>query len=165
LNYLQIIAHTTLKEYVIMIKNLCLSILLITIGVNMSITSFFNQVSQISIFCNNQQIIVDNSEKIEIIESLKEITNNAHEMPAYGVAIDHEVRDAMRLGLWLELNFNNTMTHEGMTFDNLLINIDPEASGFNLIRQHDGIYEGRCYYLSLDNTMEKLYNAIISIIK
>ena len=85
-------------------------------------------------------------------------------MPAYGVSIDKDTRDALKTGLWLELKFSTTLTHNEMPFDSLLIEVDSEYSGFNIIRHHDNQYEGRCYYINLEKDMSSLYETIENIL-
>jgi hypothetical protein len=132
---------------------------------NLSIVDYFQKVSNINIFYDNKIVLLDNVEQQTILNGLLLTVENSHEMPAYGVAIHNEVKDAITKGLWIELIFDKTIIHNEMPFDKLLIEVNANSQGFNLIRYHDNIYEGRCYYLSLNSSMEKLYNTIINIIK
>lgn len=95
-----------------------------------------------------------------IIDTLYKITLHSHEMPAFGVSLDNLTRDDMKNGSWIELCFNQTMSHEAMTFDSLLMRIENNHFGFNLIRKNNNKYDGRCFYLSLDNSTKELYEAI-----
>jgi hypothetical protein len=87
---------------------------------------------------------------------------DSHTMPAFGVSIHTETLKAIKNGVWLKLQYNGTQEVDGMPFDELLIEVNPEFSGFNIIRGNKGIYEGRCFYIDLDNiTMELLYDFVI----
>ena len=112
-----------------------------------------------SIYNGNRTTI----EKSEILPIWEDTLEGHHEMPAYSVALNSDTKEAMRLGLWLELSFTTLQTYNEMPFDKLLIEIQPDWSGFNIIRHHDGIYEGRCYYISLNNqTLHSLYDYLLS---
>ena len=95
-------------------------------------------------------------DKINII--ISDMLEGSHEMPAFGVSLDNETRMAKQSGTWIELIYDKTYTHLDMPFDKLLIEVNPEFSGFNIIRHHNGEYSGRCYYINLDGNMQELYN-------
>ena len=96
----------------------------------------------------------------DALKTLKEITLHSHEMPAFGVSIDEYTRKDRQKGIWMELVFDSPCKHEGMDFDSLLINVTENAYGFNLIRKVNGKYDGRCFYLSLDNSTKPLYTLL-----
>ena len=112
---------------------------------------------------NRTEVIIDGKyDEItnigELNQILKKMLNNSRTMPAFGVSIHNETIEAMKSGVWLRLIYENETWVDGMNFDELLININPTFSGFNIIRGNNGIYEGRCYYIDLvDNTMKALY--------
>ncbi len=118
----------------------------------------FNHVSSITVIEENQQTITHPSEeKFEsIISALKEMTEYSHEMPAFGVSIDELTKEDKKSGTWIELEFGQPCSHDAMSFDALLIKVEPSNYGFNLIRRNAGKYEGRCFYISLEGNMEKL---------
>ena len=47
-----------------------------------------------------------------------------------------------------------------MDFEGLLIKVEKDWHGFNLIRKNNGKYDGRCFYLSLENSMDELYETL-----
>ena len=52
-----------------------------------------------------------------------------------------------------------------MLFSKLLINVNKDWTGFNIIRYYNGCYDGRCYYVDLiDANMENLYKTILFIV-
>ncbi len=95
-----------------------------------------------------------------IANSIITMCDGAREMPAFGVSLDRDTREALETGLWLELVYNTTQEYNEMPFDTLLIKVEKDYSGFNIIRKHKGKYDGRCFYLSLDGDMGVLYNTL-----
>lgn len=73
----------------------------------------------------------------------------ARVMPAFGVSLHNETQNALKKDMWLQINFNKKQEINGLPFDALLVKLEV-ASGVNLIRLHDGKYEGRCIYLEFD---------------
>ena len=122
----------------------------------------FKSASQIIVTVqNNETTLVKGDDKFELIlDAFLTIIHNAHDMPAFGVSIDKETRKAKQSGIWLEFVFEKTMLHNNMPFDALLIEVNPDYSGFNLIRKHNNKYEGRCFYFNLESDMSKLYETI-----
>lgn len=152
-----------------MIKNILCGLFALTIGViNMhpidNISYYFPQITQITIINDNNHIVCDKKSQDIVINVLQLTTSDSHQMPAYGVSIDHETRECMKSGLWLELYFDSKQIFEDMPFERLLISINPSDMGFNLIRYHDGIYDGRCYHLSLNGTTAQLYDTLLHIV-
>lgn len=84
----------------------------------------------------------------------------ARQVPALGVAIDNLVKEDMKEGIWIKFIFEKTFIKSEMPFDELLINVQKNSSGFNIIRGNNGIYDGRCYYLELNSNLDKLYEFI-----
>lgn len=117
------------------------------------ITYYFDEASEIIVTVKGESTTFNKGdEKYEaIILSLKNVTNGAHEMPAFGVSLDKETRKEMQDGTWIELVYNLPKKHNGMPFESLLISVNADYSGFNLIRKVNGKYDGRCFYLDLVN--------------
>ena len=105
------------------------------------------------------------SEKFLTIAKLSlEMLKNSHEMPAFSVSLDNETRQAKEKGVWLEFIFKGINTHNDMPFERLLIEVQPDWTGFNIIRYYDGKYDGRCFYIDLvDTDMSKLYDTLINL--
>ena len=122
----------------------------------------FDFVQEIKVTLQGEEICLEKgNDKFEVlINTLKEVTNNSHEMPAFGVSIDELTREDMKNGLWIELCFDGVQSFEAMDFEGLLIKVEKDFHGFNLIRRNNGKYDGRCFYLSLQNSMDKLYEEI-----
>jgi len=134
--------------------NILLTILMLFSGGFMGeaqINNYFNYAVEIIKYEDNHMTIYKSgSEEFErILNILNNSCANAIEMPAYGVSLDNDTREAMKSGVWIELVFKMTYTHNDMPFDRLLIEINEEYTGINIIRRHVGLYEGRCFYLNL----------------
>ena len=100
--------------------------------------------------------------KYEIYEMWQR--KNSHQMPAFGVSLDDLTRQEMQTGVWLEFTFDKTCYNSDMPFDSLLINIQNDFTGFNIIRKYQNKYDGRCFYINLiDKNMTNLYNLLSSL--
>lgn len=86
----------------------------------------------------------------------------AHQMPAFGVSLNGETVRAMKQGLWLEFDFGTTCISDGMDYEKLLVNVEREFNGFNIIRYNSSCgYDGRCFYFDLvRKDMSALYDVI-----
>lgn len=129
-----------------------------------NITESFERAEEIIVYRNGvEEAHPAGSASFEkIVLSLKIITENARQMPAYGVSLDGLTRTAMKDGLWVELRFCGVCECEGMPFERLLFEVRKSYSGFNLNRYNsDCGYSGRCFYLALaDRDMTALYECI-----
>ena len=131
-----------------------------------SILDYFALSQEIVVYNNDKQVTIENesNEFQDIIDVMHDMCLDSHEMPAFGVSLDNETRLAMKSGLWIEFRFDKQYIYSEMPFDRLLISVDAESSGFNIIRYHNDMYEGRCYYLNLNNDMSALQSTLIQII-
>ena len=145
---------------------LCFILFCNTTYQNTSLTSHFKNATSITITNSNKEFTFEkNSREFNLIlESIFKITKNHHEMPAFSVALDQEIKTSKQSGLWLEMNFNKTQTHNELCFDSLIFEINENYSGLNLIRKTNDIYSGRCFYLNLENNMHELKNNILKIL-
>lgn len=86
------------------------------------------------------------------------------QMPAFGVSLNDMTVKAMQKGVWIEFRYGDVCECQGMGFERLAINVVSSFKGFNIVRYCDGVYEGRCYYLDLDDKdMSEVYNCLIKI--
>ncbi len=145
-------------------KLFCCMLLLFQGGVMRfeNLTDCFKEASFIVVVRENVPTTLSKGDdKYEVIlKALYKITEYSHEMPAFGVSLDKLTREQLQTGTWIELQFATTCVHSGMDFDALLIQIEPNWFGFNLIRKNNGKYDGRCFYISLDNSMQELSKVI-----
>ena len=127
---------------------------------------FFTNSNKITLFKDGENRIYekDTDEFNEIMSAFTDMIYNSFEMPAYGVSLHNETVKAMQNGIWIKFEFPEEQTHNEMPFNALLINVVPDYVGFNLIREIDGEYKGRCYYLNLENKdMSGLYSTCENI--
>ena len=125
----------------------------------------FDYAKEMSITINGKEVLLEKgNDKFELVlNALKEITKHSNEMPAFGVSIDSLTREDMKNGVWLELCFDGQYSYQAMGFESLLIKVDKDWHGFNLIRKKNLKYDGRCFYLSLENSMNKLYETLLNL--
>ncbi len=101
----------------------------------------------------------------QIIDGWTTMTDGVHEMPAFGVSLNKQTVEAMNDGLWVEFVFDKQYTHSGMSFEKLLVNVEKEWQGFNIIRYNaDDGYSGRCYYYDLvGKDMSQFYDILANL--
>ena len=130
---------------------------------NINLVDHLLSCNSITIYVNGNTQTYDNESDTynTILETLKNITKNSHEMPALGVSLDKETREALNKDMWLELNYNDTIEYLDMPFNKLTIKLEKDSYGINIIRHSNNKYEGRCYYLNLDVDTNKLYETIL----
>lgn len=88
----------------------------------------------------------------DIMASWTRMTDDALEMPAYGVSLDELTRREMTAGLWVEFEFKERLARHNMPFEKLLVKVEEGYRGFNLIRYTaEAGYSGRCFYLQLND--------------
>ena len=101
----------------------------------------------------------------QIVEGWITLCENAREMPAFGVSLNDETIEARKAGLWVEFVFDKQYEHSNMTFEKLLIKVEKEWQGFNIVRFNaKGGYSGRCYFFDLvGNNMLQFYDILINL--
>ena len=128
--------------------------------------SIISSAESVVVYTSGEKINIDRDNESFglIVDEFLEMIDGGYDMPAFGVSLDTETRNVMSTGLWLEFVFDKTHEYNDMPFESLLIELNPEYSGFNLIRKANGKYEGRCFYISLvDKDMSKLCLMVNSI--
>ncbi len=88
-------------------------------------------------------------EFLTIFSNLKNLFLNGYLTPALGVSLHSDTVKAMKTDNWIKLNFLPTQTKDDLPFDALVFRLD-DCYGFNLIRQHNGQFSGRCLYFNLN---------------
>jgi len=109
------------------------------------------QIKSIKIYTNGDVKTISKDEKIflEINNKLKDLFSNSRIMPAFGVSLDENVKQEIQTDNWIELEYSQTQTLNGLSFDKLLFRLE-ECYGFNLIRNFNNSYNGRCIFIDLD---------------
>lgn len=85
-----------------------------------------------------------------IVRHWNQMVCGSRPMPAFGVSIHALTLEEMKSGRWVEFIFGRTYEYNGMPFEKLLVKVESQFRGFNLIRYNAACgYEGRCFYLDL----------------
>ncbi len=116
-----------------------------------SLVDIINFVDSFDIFINGkkEQVSKQNPKFEILISRLENLFQSSHLMPAFGVSMHDETQNELKENKWLKINFNQNLTKNGLDFSALLFKLE-ETSGFNLIREFNNSYDGRCLYLDLD---------------
>lgn len=152
-------------------KTLCIIIILITniLGDSMpryeQINDYFHKSTSVITHVDgiSREHESDSQEYKNILSMLDTLCENSRDLPALGVSLHNETKEALGNGVWLELIYSDTLYHNEMPFDSLLINVQPNYMGFDLIRGMRGKYEGRCFHLSINGYITPLYDLIVSM--
>lgn len=125
---------------------------------------FTCEVDMVKGYNNGAEIIINQEVEGEEIKKLfNEVVASSREMPAFGVSLHEETLKAMKEGVWLLFDFGETKDHNEMPFESLLINIEKDTGGVNIIRYYNGQYSGRCFYLDLDKNFNDLYDYMVGL--
>lgn len=74
--------------------------------------------------------------------------------PAFGVSLHTETQKALKEGTWLKINYGKEKEVNELPFTSLLIKLEEEPLyGFNIIREQNLKYEGRCIYIHLEHEL------------
>ncbi|MDE6373855.1 MAG: hypothetical protein K2L72_05080, partial [Clostridia bacterium] len=94
--------------------------------------------------------VVGESEFNEICASWNSMLDGAHIMPAFGVSLNKETVRELKNGVWAEFVFGQELSSDGMPYEKLLVKVQPDWCGFNIIRYTaERGYDGRCFYYDL----------------
>lgn len=128
------------------------------------VVDLFCGATMIDFYKDGQQVLLSQKEQNQIDNLFSEAIEDSFSMPAFAVSLDNLTKEEMKSGLWLEFVFDKTMSINELPFDSLLVNVNKDQYGINLIRGNDGIYEGRCFYLDLrGKNLDELYDYLSNI--
>lgn len=131
-----------------------------------TVQQIFEEVQEINIYDNgsSMKLLPAQMGYKLVISGFKNLLANARQMPAFGVSLDNETREAMVEGLWVEFDFGKKLWYSQMSFEKLLVQVISTYSSFNVIRynSNDG-YSGRCYHFALNDDMSKFYDILKSV--
>ncbi len=148
-----------------MLRFLCFNLIfpiLFCAGANVMI-DLFSQASTIKFYKDGQELVLSTEEQEKFEDLFCQAIENSLEKPAYSVSLHDQTVEAMKEGFWVKFIFNQTMVKHEMPFDELLIHIEQDCHGLNVIRGNNGKYEGRCFYLDLEGTLDDVYNFLNQI--
>ncbi len=131
------------------------------------INEIFEETRDINIYNDGAVVTYSDGDNrfTEIMAEWGRLLDGSYEMPAFGVSIDRLTVAEMKSGLWLEFCFGKTCYYNEMDFEKLLVKVEQENYGFNIIRYNaDRGYDGRCYYIDLNKSnMANLYQLLLEI--
>ena len=130
----------------------------------LSIKKYFSRANDITIVCDNIYYNCDNYMEEKITNTMYDVCKDSHDIPALSISIHEETMKNLQQNMWLIFKYSKTQYHSEIPFDELLIEVNPNYYGFNIIRKYRGKYEGRCFYITLNNDMRKLYDCINTLI-
>ncbi len=131
------------------------------------ITEAFGETETILVYNNGAQTAYSAGEEQynKILACWNEMIGGAHDMPAFGVSLDRYTKEEMKKGLWVEFDFKKVLECNGMPFERLLVEVQKNFQGFNIIRYNaDYGYDGRCFYLDLvGKNMDKFHDLLLNL--
>ena len=125
-----------------------------------TIESFFSLANNIIIYKDNQIIELNKEEKNQFEDLFFVAFENAQQSPAFCVCMKENVQEEIKQGYWVKFVYADKQIRNEMPYDELLIHIEKNISGVNVLRGNDGIFEGRCYYFDLENNLDDVYEFI-----
>ena len=138
---------------------LCLTSLLIMFNsCSCSNCELLKENVMIEAFYNGKQIQLDQKDCQEFDSLFAQALKDSRAMPAFAVSLHDDTMQNVQNGLWIRFVFTAKIEVNGMPFDQLLITIEKDMHGFNVIRGNNGRFEGRCYYISLSDNLDNVYN-------
>lgn len=136
-------------------------------GVSMMIMSFYEAIDVLP-YVTNYNLMIDGN-VIELseteVQGLQEqvvsLFEGSHTMPAFGVVFNDMYQKDVKNGYFVSLKFDSPIQINNLPFDELVFKVDKDFHGFNLMRGENGIFQGRCIYIDLqDKTMANLFEYI-----
>ena len=133
----------------------------------MMIMSFYEAIDVLP-YVTNYNLMVDGN-VIELseteVQGLQEqvvsLFEGSHTMPAFGVVFNDMYQKDVKNGYFVSLKFDSPIQINNLPFDELVFKVDKDFHGFNLMRGENGIFQGRCIYIDLqDKTMANLFEYI-----
>ena len=127
----------------------------------------FTTAESLNVYNDGELTVIEkDDEKFDgIMVGWSRIVEGAHDMPAFGVSINNLTLKELNHGLWVEFVFGKKYESNGMPYEKLLINVQKDFYGFNLIRYTaESGYDGRCFYYDLVNkNMGDFYDLLLNI--
>ena len=120
-----------------------------------SLVDIIDHIESFEVFENGNIRLINNKQEdfLKMKSNLKDLFSSSRLMPAFGVSLHDETLNEIKKDSWLKINFESIVEKSGLPFSSLLFKLE-EVQGFNLIRQYNNKYEGRCLYLDLDDNFD-----------
>lgn len=142
-------------------------ILFFFMGVPMMIMSFFEAIDVLP-YVTNYNLMVDGkvvelseTEMQGLQEQVVSLFEGSRTMPAFGVVSNDMYQEDVKNGYFVSLKFDCPIQINDLPFDELVFKVDKDFQGFNLMRGMNGIFQGRCIYIDLqDHNMTNIFEYI-----
>lgn len=95
-----------------------------------------------------------------LMSEMRAVFKGSYQVPSLGVSLDKTTREDMQTGYWVEFLFENVSYNSDMPFESLLIKLENNSYGLNVIRKYQDKYEGRNFYINLKRDTSNLYRYI-----
>ena len=103
------------------------------------------------------EMTIDQKEELE--KKVESLFANCHTMPAFGVVTPEIFEEQTKDGVFVSIKFDDVYSINELPFDELVFCVEKDSYGFNLFRGMNGVFQGRCIYLSIvDGNMNDLYD-------
>ena len=114
-----------------------------------------NDICQINLYQRGEkkEIKLNKIQKMVVKNYFFAILKDAHILPSLGVSLHDETKKEMQSGEWVEILFSSEQTFDGMSFEGLVFKVE-KTCGLNIIRILDGKYEGRNFYVMLNEEID-----------
>ncbi len=123
----------------------------------------FSEANVVQFFNDGQQVVMSESEEARFDELFVEAISGSRQMPAFAVAIHKLTMEDFKEGYWVKFDYGKKMNASGLPFNQLLIHVQQNSSGINIIRGNNGRFDGRCFYLDLDGNLDEVYDFLATI--
>ncbi len=139
-------------------------------GIPLMIMSFFETVdvlpyaTEVGLVVDGNRIELSEEQQQNLEMQVEQLFENSRTMPAFAVTTQEMFEEELKDGTFVSLKFNGLFEVNGLPFDELMFRVDKEYHAFNLVRGLNGVFEGRCIYIDLDEKdMSEISDFISSI--
>lgn len=122
-----------------------------------------SEANMVKAYQNGQEISMEAEQHSQFLAYFNAAISDCRESPAFCVSLHDNTMKEFETGIWIKFIFNETQVAQGMPFDSLLMHIEKDSSGVNLLRGNQDVYNGRCFYLDLQHNFNELYDYLFSL--
>lgn len=122
-----------------------------------------SEANMVKAYQNGQEISMEAEQHSQFLAYFNAAISDCREAPAFCVSLHDNTMKEFETGIWIKFIFSETQVAQGMPFDSLLMHIEKDSSGVNLMRGNQDVYNGRCFYLDLQHNFNELYDYLLSL--
>lgn len=122
-----------------------------------------SEANMVKAYQNGQEITMEAEQHSQFLAYFNAAISDCREAPAFCVSLHDNTMKEFETGIWIKFIFSETQVAQGMPFDSLLMHIEKDSSGVNLMRGNQDVYNGRCFYLDLQHNFNELYDYLLSL--